>query len=237
VHFTVLIEFLVPGLATTLLTLALLPLGAIPQLPTTLPTGEAATALLLLAVSYPVGILTNSPVYKLQSLLLTPWAHRSILEKYQRYGLKLTELASRHIGLIAIAEPQSSRERLRDLFGSIRASVFSKNIARLNANHLYHEGLQRFARGMFIPLALAAILVCRKQLPAWQVLLAALSILFVSALSLLIFSVRTEEEQVVRFFIVLAASSQTPVPSASPSSVTPPSHPGDDPATPVQEHG
>lgn len=206
-QFTVLIEFLIPGLATTLLALALLPSGAVPQLPQGMPTGETATALLLLAVSYPVGILVNFPIFvALQQRIITPRARRGIVARYAKKGVNLAQLASQELGL---KRPDNSgvisREELSGLFGLMSAAVFSKNSDRLNANHLYHEGLQRFARGMLPPLLMAIILVWRAQGPAWELLVALLGGFLLVSLALLGHSIRTEEDQIARFFIAFAA--------------------------------
>lgn len=220
-QFTVLIEFLVPGLLTTLLFLALLPCDAVPRLPQGVPTGDTVTALLLLAVSYPVGILVNFPIFWFQKNFLTPRIHRAILKKYKAKGANLPNLISEQCNL---NQPEKSstdnHKELRDVFGLLRAAVFGKNIDRLNANHLYHEGLQRFARGMPLPLLLAAFLVWREQGSMWEWLVAGLGILLLIALWLLRYSLRAEEEQVVRFFLALVRVKPQPEPSetANPAS-------------------
>lgn len=205
-QFTVLIEFLIPGLATTLLILALLPPGTIPQPPEGMPTGDTATALLLLAVSYPVGILINFPIYRLQRRLLTPRVHRAVIEKYDKRKVSLSELSTQQISVehVKYSDPLN-RADLRDIFGLLRASVFGKNIDRLNSHHLYHEGLQRLARGLLVPIILAAIWVWIKNNNMRGPLVFSLGLLFLFSLWLLKYSVRAEEEMIVRYFLVAAA--------------------------------
>ncbi|MGA9773238.1 MAG: hypothetical protein WBV94_29675 [Blastocatellia bacterium] len=96
-QFTVLIEFLVPGLATTLLTLLLLPEGAVPELSQGLLKGETASALLLLAVSYPVGILTNFPVFQLVQRALSLKIRRNLIEKYAGRNLRSSGIGQQAI--------------------------------------------------------------------------------------------------------------------------------------------
>jgi hypothetical protein len=200
-QFTVLIEFLVPGLATTLLTLALLPDGVVPKLPQGLASGETVSALILLAVSYPVGILTNFPVFKLvQRPVVTAGARKWIFRRYAGIGTDLSVIVSKQYGLDS-SWFKLDREGLRTLFGFMRSFVFTKNIDRLNDNHLYHEGLQRLARGMLLPLTLASIVVWRHNTPGRGYLITFCVTLFVSACALMVHSVKTEDEQIVRFFL------------------------------------
>jgi hypothetical protein len=118
-QFTVLIEFLVPGLATTLLALALLPDGVVPKLPQGLASGETVSALLLLAVSYPIGILTNFPIFKLiQRPFVTATMRKIILKNYERDGVHLVPIVSTQYG-IGLSEVSPNREGLRKLFGLI----------------------------------------------------------------------------------------------------------------------
>lgn len=227
-QFTVLIEFLIPGLATTLLAIALLPSGAIPQLPQGMPTGETATALLLLAVSYPVGILVNFPIFvALQQRIITPRTRRGIVAKYAKRGVDLTQLAFQQLGLKRQDKSgASSRAELSELFSLMSAAVFSQNSDRLNANHLYHEGLQRFARGMLPPLLMAMVWVEHAQAPAWGILVAILGGFLLVSLALLVHSIRTEEDQITRFFIALAAAKpQEEVGSVRPLQLVPTSEP------------
>lgn len=60
-QFIVLIEFLIPGLATVLLCLALFPSAIAQNLRQVLAAEDTAIALVILAVSYPVGHLINFP--------------------------------------------------------------------------------------------------------------------------------------------------------------------------------
>jgi len=96
-------------------------------------------------------------------------------------------------------------EELRDWFGLMRAAVFAKNIDRLNANHLYHEGLQRFARGMPLPTILAFAWIVKESGSLWVSLIALVVFIafFSMAIWLLRYSVEAEDEQIVRFFIML----------------------------------
>lgn len=214
-QFTVLIEFLVPGLATTLLVLYLLLDGAVPHLPQGLPTGETASALLLLAVSYPVGILTNFPVFKLiQQRLVVVKARQYILDEYAARDIDLVLLVNNHFGITLSQPPAGDRQGLRALFGFMHAFVFSKNIERLNANHLYHEGLQRLARGMFLPLVLASLVVWVHKTSWWLLLIGGFIGLALSSYALLLHSVRSEEEQIARFFVALINIEQRPAAQA-----------------------
>jgi hypothetical protein len=207
-QFTVLIEFLVPGLATTLLALALLPCNALPQLPLSMPTGgigDTVTALLLLAVSYPIGILVNFPIYQAQRHFLTPRVHRAIVTKYAREGVNLSDRVIQYFNVKKEGHSGVlSREELRDVFSLLRVSVFARNINRLNSQHLYYESLQRLARGMLVPLLLAGAWVWGSHTTAKVFLVSVLGLLCAMSFWLLCYSIRAEEDQVARFFIVLA---------------------------------
>lgn len=205
-QFTVLIEFLVPGLATTLLALALLPAGSVPGLPNYVPTAEPAATLLLLAVSYPVGILTNFPIFMfLQKGLISPWGRRKIVEHHKRLGIDLVKTGNQRFGLsLGNSSDRLGREELRELFSLMRALVFKENIERLNSNHLYHEGLQRLARGMLLPLLMAIAFVWKSEKAAWEMLVGILVVFFLLSIWLLAHSVRTEDAQIAHFFLTSA---------------------------------
>lgn len=209
-QFTVLIEFLIPGLATTLLALALLPAGAIPQPPQGMPSGETATALLLLAVSYPVGILVNFLVFLIQRRFLTPRLHRRMLARYKSLGLDIVDAGSRLFNLNK-SEPLkvNKPEEVRRLFNLVRAFVAARNIDRMNTIILFQEGLQRFSRGMLLPLVLAVAFVLRERMPGWQVLTGVFAVLFVLACLLLRYSVGNEEEYIVNLFAILRSQEQS----------------------------
>lgn len=194
-QFTVIVEFLIPGLATLLLSLAFFPGRQVPPLPGGL-AGETATALVLLAVSYPVGHLVNFPVYMLlQRRLLTPKARQSIVKEYAERRIDLPKLAGRPSGFLG------TPEEVRDLFAHIRAVVLGMNIERFNSYHQYHEGIQRLSRGMLVPIIMAIVLVWREKGPLWVSLALALGSSFLVLLALLMHSVRREEDQFARFFV------------------------------------
>src|SRR3712207_4605563 len=116
-QFTVLIEFLVPGLATTLLVLLLFSGAAVPQMPQDLPAGETASALLLLAVSYPVGILTNFPIFHfVQRRIVSDRARRLIVEKYESMGAGLVSLVNAQCGEKLSKPLPRDREGLATMF-------------------------------------------------------------------------------------------------------------------------
>ncbi len=221
-QFIVLIEFLVPGLATTLLAMALLPKGSVSLSFDGLPSGETSSALLLLAISYPVGILTNFAAFKLQRLLLMPKMHQKILASYSRLGIDLVQLAGQQLGLKSgIRLGTSSRGELRDIFNLMRAVAVSKNIERLNITITFQEGLQRFARGMLLPLTLAVAWALSRQ-PIHFFLAGVFVLLFVLSLMLLSYSLANEDEQVARFFVTQVnrgADRATPQPEPSCSDV------------------
>ncbi|HEV7904026.1 MAG TPA: hypothetical protein VGO96_09305 [Pyrinomonadaceae bacterium] len=202
-QFTVLIEFLVPGLATTLLLLFILPDGAVPKPPLSLPTGETASALLLLAVSYPVGILTNFPLFLLQRRVMSRNIRRRIFEKYAARGFDLAELVNKQFGITASNLPIDYEEKLQSLVHLMSVFVFSKNVERMHSNHIYHEGLQRLARGILPPLLLAGYVVSKNQTPSWFLLVAICVLLAASACSLLYYSINAEYEQIAGYFITL----------------------------------
>lgn len=207
-QFTVLIEFLVPGLATTLLLLFILLDGAVPNLPQGLPVGETASALLLLAVSYPVGILTNFPLFVLQRLLVSRNARQRVFEKYAKIDIDLVALVNKQFGITSANLPSDHREKLQSLFHLMSAFVFSKNVERMHSNHIYHEGLQRLARGILPSLLLASYVIWKNQTPAWFVLVVFCIGLAVSAYFLVRHSVNVEYEQIVRYFLVLTNNEQ-----------------------------
>lgn len=218
-QFTVIIEFLMPGLAALLLGLALLPGGALPPPPSGAPTGETATALLLLAVSYPVGHLVNFPIYVLvQQKLLAPLARRRAFREFSKKGIDLAKLATRQLELQgALPFSGSTQAEARRLFHYMRAVVFCKNIERLNSDHLYHQGLQRLARGMFVPILMAGLLVERQGRPGWLSLVVVLVVFFLVCLALLVHSVRREEEQIATFFTALTSGEGRPTPALKPT--------------------
>ncbi len=202
-QFTVLIEFLVPGLATSALVLFLWSNGTMPQLPQGFNLGDTITALILLAVSYPVGILTNFPIYKLiQTSIINNKVRRRILEDYNKRGLNLTELVSNEFSIPLPITGSNEEDNAKEIFSFIRAFTFSQNIERLNSNHLYHEALQRLGRGMFIPLILASIVFIRHA-ANWRLLIFFCFLFALFAGALIVHSIKTAEEQHVRFFIAL----------------------------------
>jgi hypothetical protein len=234
-QFTVLIEFLVPGLATTLLLLFLLPAGAVPSPPQGLPTGETASALLLLAVSYPVGILTNFPAFWLQRRLVSVKTRQSIFESYKDRGVNLEELVNKQFNIMLFKDFEQKadeadstsicrrvyryfyaklslsagdRPKFKALFDLIGAYVFSQNIERANAYHLFQEGIQRLARGMLLPLLLASIVVLNKQTPGRFYLVLFCIGLAWSSYRLVRHSVNTEYEHLVRSFLALHNNEQ-----------------------------
>jgi hypothetical protein len=205
-QFTVIIEFLIPGLATLLIGMALLPSGTLPPPPEGLPSGDTAAALLLLAISYPVGHLVNFPVFFfLQQRRLVPRARRRLVAEYMAKGI---DLEKRVRQLLGFERPEGSADARMDpgeLFRYLRAVIYSKNVERLNENHLYHQGLQRLARGMLVPLVMAAFLVLRDDGWLRVVLLPILGSFFIVCLELLIHSINKDEEQMVDLFLVLSA--------------------------------
>ncbi|HXU30754.1 MAG TPA: hypothetical protein VN851_09275 [Thermoanaerobaculia bacterium] len=227
-QFTVLIEFLVSGLLTTLLVLVALPCGAIPEFPVGISASDTVQALLLLAVSYPVGILINLPVFKLQKYLLSPRVQRALIKEYDARDIDLISLSAQQIARKQKkkGEPEQrgqadqaqktkvlTREELGDVFGFLRAPVFGKNIDRLNHQHLYHEGLQRLSRGMLIPLIFAPIVwFCKANGSVFSntLVLAVFGFLFAMSLWLLTYSIKTEDEQIIRFFIALIDADTEP---------------------------
>lgn len=207
-QFTVLIEFLVPGLATTLLLLIALLDGVVPHLPQNLPVGETASALLLLAVSYPVGILTNFPLFALQRRLVSRNARRNVFEKYAEREINLVEVVRKQFNITPVSLPSDRHEKLSMLFHLMSAFVFSKNVGRLYSNHIYHEGLQRLARGILLPLILACYVVWKYQTPSWFLLVMFFIVLAVSAVFLVRHSVNVEYEQITRYFLVMVNTEQ-----------------------------
>src|SRR4029078_6105098 len=193
-QFAIIVEFLLPGLAAVLLTFGLVPHG-VEALQHAMDKSKEATTLALLVVSYPVVILTNFPIFEFfQVPWVMPRARRRVLETFRKKGVDLFETVKR-FGVPA-QEP-------RDLFQAMRAVVFRENIVRFNANHLYHEGLQRLARGVLVPLVLGIIMLMQHD----QCLLALVSVLlFGVALRLLFYSIEHEEEELVRYFLVIDAS-------------------------------
>jgi len=219
-QFTVLIEFLVPGLATLLLGLAFLPDGAMPRLPPGIPTGDTATALLLLAVSYPVGVLANFPVFRLlQQGLLMPRVRQRILKAYKDKGNDLVERAEQ-LGIrirknTGEETSQPTGVEIRELFSYMQVVVFRGNDDRLNANDLFYKSLRRLARGMLFPLLLAAVLVVyRKGFTPWSaalVLLLAAS--FFVCYWMLEYFLERGEDEIARFFVTSTATPRPTFPA------------------------
>lgn len=205
-QLTVLIEFLVPGVATILLVLALLPGGALPEPPCSLPAGDTVTALLLLAIAYPVGILVNVPVFWFQQYVLLPRARQKILE---RYGCKLQEVVGK---VVAKSPGQVSQKTLRDAFEQLHAAAFAGNIDRLNAHRDFHQGIQRLCRGIVIPLLLAMYWVCDSGNPGRCLLVAMLLILLGLSSWLLWYSVGMDERRIAVFYVQLESGQKSPAP-------------------------
>jgi hypothetical protein len=217
-QFTVLIEFLVPGLATTLLLLFILLGGTAPRLPEGLP--ETASALLLLVVSYPVGILTNFPLFSLQRLVISRKVRRQIFEKYAEIGVDLVALVNTRFGIRVKDLPADHDEKLEGTFHLMSAFVFSRNIERLHTNHIYHEGLQRLSRGILLPLLLACYVVWKSQTPSWGLLVGACVFLALSACFLVRHSVTVEYRQIARYFLVLTNNQEAATASAGRAALT-----------------
>jgi hypothetical protein len=205
-QFTVLIEFLVPGLTTTLLALAMLPDKALPQLPQVIPMGDTGSTLLLLAISYPVGILINFAIFKVQRLLINPPIRREILGKFKSQGKDLIALCN-EVFEMRIGKEPATPEELRDIFDGMKDLVFSKNVERFSQSHLFHEGLQRFSRGMLMPLLMAVAWVWHNQSTARFLPVGIFGLLLAFALWLLSHSIRTDDEQAARFFVLLTRGS------------------------------
>jgi hypothetical protein len=210
-QFTVLIEFLIPGLVTVLLGLALLAPATLSSLRGAVPTGDAAAALLLLAVSYPIGHLVNFPVFQwIQRPLLTPRIRRDIVERYRKLDLPLEARASQRLGVPVGA---NSQQEIEQLFGYIQAIAFSANIAQLNANDLFYKSLERLARGMLFPSLLAIYVIWRnKILEGWPlgVVIIVLFGLFIVSFLLLRYSLKQKEDEIARFFLAVTAKQETP---------------------------
>jgi ABC-type multidrug transport system fused ATPase/permease subunit len=205
-QFTIIVEFLLPGLAIVLLALPLLPADGVPAFSKYLSgSGETTAALLLLAVSYPVGILTNFPIYVLlQAKLISPQARRKVIKTYLQNGIDLSALVQERFGITLTVDGKAHPVDARHLFQLMRAAVFRENIDRFNTNHLYHEGLQRLARGMLLPLLLGIIILITNNGLHAVSLVVLLASFFLIALHLLCHSIHTEEEQIARYFFTLS---------------------------------
>lgn len=224
-QFTVLIEFLIPGLITVLLALSLLPDAVILHLRQAVPAGDTATTLLFFAaVSYPVGHLVNFPVFSiLQQGMLLPGIRKNTYDKYLNQGIDLADRASRHLGESMSA---SSPEDFRRLFKLMETAVFCEGVDRFNANDLFYKSIERLARGMFFPLLLAAgIVLCKDHTISSIFIEAGLVLALVIFFGLLYHFLETEEDEIARFFITLTARSQPPAsgPPAPPASSASPS--------------
>ena len=196
-QFTVLIEFLIPGLATVFLVLALVPPGCLPTLPSGIPVGDNVTMLLLLAVAYPVGILSNFPLYLVQSNFITPRIRRKILAEYH-----LDVEAQRSAGVSQHPKKLSAKQ-LRNFFDLLRVRVFRETCPWLDTRYQFYQSLQRLARGVLIPLLLAVLWVYLRRGLSWEAsvgLLLAVAGLALCAVWLLVHSVRREDEYIVRFY-------------------------------------
>ncbi len=200
----IIVEFLIPGLAIVLLSMPHLSARGSFALATYLfGTSDAIAALFLLAISYPVGILANFPIYfLLQRWGITPIARRMIMASYLEIGIDLSDLVRERFGIeLAANHGKQSPVRLKQLFGFMQVAAFKENIDRLNTSHRYYQGLQRLARGMLLPLLLGMWnLNHAHAIHVWG--LVTLGGFVVVALCLLGHSVWVEEEQVARYFFV-----------------------------------
>jgi hypothetical protein len=203
-QFTVLIEFLVPGLVTLVIGLALFYGGPCQSLPGSGSAYETINALLFIAIAYPVGILTNFVLYQPQKYCITPAVRRRTISRHLGQGI-----FDQHIEGVR-SPSQLSRQRLQDIFGELEASVFRENIARFDSQYQFYESLQRLARGMVLPSILLSFWLHSVVAP-WSalpflgpVLLACLSIW------LLCHSVQAGAELTVRFHIVTAGGRGAP---------------------------
>jgi len=197
-QFTVLIEFLIPGLATVLIGLALLPTGSLPPLPELLSGNDTATTLLLVAIAYPVGIIVNFPLFWLQQRLFTVPARRAIVLKYSK-EVKLQPFFGSVEGLQTLGV-----EALRDLFAPVRIEVFRENFERFRSRHKFYESLQRLARGMVLPLFLTGVWAVLKQGLMAVAVVFVLLLLEYFSVWLLQHAVREEEENVVRWYLAMS---------------------------------
>jgi hypothetical protein len=103
-----------------------------------------------------------------------------------------------------VKEPATTTpEELRDIFDGMRALISSRNIEHFSQSHLFYDGLQRFSRGMLLPLGMAVAWVWIHQGAARLLLAVVFVLLFLFAIWLLIHSIRIDEEQVARFFVLL----------------------------------
>lgn len=208
-QFYLIVEFLIPGFATTLLAICLLEQSSFNLLMNIPKQSETLIVLVLLTIAYPIGILTNFLIYMLlQHWLLRPCARKKVLNKWYKVGVDVTKLVQRL--LIRSGEIVSSVDdklKIEKLFEIIYSFVFSHNIDRLNSNYLYHEGLQRLSRGIIPSLLLAIALVLKKHPSYYEFWLVFLFILFIIAIWLLKYSVDHNEEFIVRFFVTLMQSS------------------------------
>jgi len=171
-----------------------------------LPTGDAAFALVLLAVSYPVGHLINFPVYRLlQWKLLAPRARERTVNKCSAAGVYLAERASQELGFRVAA---NTREDLRELFYYMQTITFSRNIEQFNTHDLFHKSLQRLARGMLFPLLLVAALDLRQNgfSPLSLLILLVILVSIIVCIGLWRHFVQVEENEIARFFLVSTAT-------------------------------
>jgi hypothetical protein len=216
-QFYVIVEFLIPGFATTLLALYILEkplyslfnLHLLDLLKNAFESSETLTIFVLLTIAYPIGILTNFVIYLLlQRWLLLPYARKKALSEWHKAGVDVTKLVQKL--LVQSGESETSADnKLKDeiLFRIMYAFIFSCNIDRLNSNYLYHEGLQRLSRGLIFTLILAFVLVITNRPHFFEVWLFLLSAFFIIAAFLLKFSVELNEKNIVLFFVTLIQSS------------------------------
>jgi hypothetical protein len=205
VQFTVLIEFLIPGLVTVLLVLAMLPRMMVPGLLPGVTPGDTVMALVLLAVSYPVGHLVNFPVYMwLQRRLLAPRARKHTVEAYSTTDAGLATRVSRELGFRVGADTRDERQ---ELFNYMEAIILCRNIEQFNSHDLFYKSLQRLARGMLIPLLLAIFVVFyRDRVSAFSLVSAfVLLVFFVVCFFLLKHFIQVEEDEIARFFVTLTS--------------------------------
>jgi len=95
-QFYLIVEFLIPGFATTLLTICLLEQSSFNLLMNIPKQSETLIVLVLLTIAYPIGILTNFLIYMLlQHWLLRPCARKKVLNKWYKVGVDVTKLVQR----------------------------------------------------------------------------------------------------------------------------------------------
>jgi hypothetical protein len=199
---TVLVEFLVTGLAMVIALLSCY----FPNWQKFLLANESGNVRLfvLLGLSYCVGIISNFAIYyPIQKLFLRPLVRKYIVRRFKKLGHDLVEETEKAAGL---NKENSSAGHTRICFDFMRDMALRHDRTSIDNSSGFQRGLQRLTRGLIVPAVLLTA-VYWSRLP--QGLRGLLIAGIIVDLCMLIHSVYSEDEDVARAFVLSRRPSPT----------------------------